>query len=325
MFARNLQIAGLVCMVAGLACAQEGKVSGPISGIVFDHTSRQLRPVLGIPGASLLGEPIALGLETSSAWVAPLQNAAFVAGSDGKLHWFRFDAGTAQEVPLWDGTPAPQAVVFSPSGTAAALVAGNRVQIVKGLPGSPVQAGGVDLPVNHEARPVVRRLTLAINDDASYLLFGAGGEVRLLGISGENRKLADTSGPAFVAFAPGKAGGAVVDTRGAGLVLFRDLEGAGNPETIAALDERIASTSGVTFSGDGKRVFLSNGSGRGVDVLDLTSSARSTVACACSPAGITRMGNLFRLNEPGAEPLWVFDPSAAEPRIVFVPPVARQD
>lgn len=310
-------------MAAGLACAQQGSVSGPVSGIVFDRASRELRPVLGIPGASLLGEPIPLGIEAATAWVAPLQNAAFVAGADGKLRWFRFDSGKASEIAFGE-VAAPQAVVFSPSGTVAALVNSKRAQIVKGLPDAPVVAGEVELPADHAARPVVRHLTLAVSDDAQYLVFGSGGTVRLLGRAGENRKLLDTAGPAFVAFAAGGSDAAVVDSRGAGVVLFRDLARAGNPETVAPLDERIASTSGVAFSADGRRVFLSTASGRGVDVLDLSSNARSTVECSCSPAGMTRMGNLFRLNEPGAEPLWVFDPGAAEPRIVFVPPAGTR-
>jgi hypothetical protein len=321
---RQWQIPGLVCMAAGLACAQQGTVAGPVSGLVFDRASRELRPVLGIPGASLMGEPIALGVDAAAAWVAPLQTAAFVAASDGKLHWFRFDAGKVSEVPLGEAAAVPQAVVFSPSGTAAALVNGNRAQIVKGLPNAPAIAGEVALPVDHVARPVVRRLTLAVNDDASYLLFGSGGTVNLLGMAGENRKLLDTAGPAFVAFAPGGSDAAVVDARGAGVMLFRDLAKAGNPETVAALDERIAATSGVAFSPDGRRMFLSIASGKGVDVLDLGTNARSKVECSCSPAGMTRMGNLFRLTEPGAEPLWLFDPAAAEPRIVFVPPAATR-
>jgi hypothetical protein len=31
------------------------------------------------------------------------------------------------------------------------------------------------------------------------------------------------------------------------------------------------------------------------------------------------MGGLFRLNELGTEPLWLLDPSQAEPKLVFVP------
>jgi hypothetical protein len=320
MSVRSWQLSGLVCIAAGVALAQQGSVAGPVSGMVFDRGARGLRPVLGIPGASLLGSPVALGVDVSAAWVAPLQNATFVAGADGKLHWFRFDAGKTTEAPLDDRAIAPQAVIFSPSGTAAVMVSGNHAQIMKGLPDAPALAGELDLPVEHAARPVVRHLTLAINDDASYLLFGSNGTIRLLGMSGENRKLLDTAGPAFVAFAAGGSDGAVVDARGSGVILFRELARAGNPETVAAVDERIASTSGVAFSADGRRVFLSTASGRGVDVLDLASKARSTVECACSPAGMTRMGNLYRLNDPGTEPLWMFDPGAAEPRIVFVPP-----
>ena len=213
MFVRNWKISIALCIAAGLAGAQQGNVAGPVSGMVFDRSSHQLRPVLGIPGASLLGDPVALGVEAASVWVAPLQNAAFVAGSDGRLHWFRFDAGTVLEVPLADGIAVPQAVAFSPSGTAAALVSGNHAQIFKGLPDHPAPGGGVELPADHATRPVVRRLTLAISDDASYLLYGSSGKIRLLGMSGENRQLMDTAGPAFVAFAPGGTDGAVVDTR----------------------------------------------------------------------------------------------------------------
>ena len=141
MSARNWQIPGLVCIAAGLAYAQQGNVAGPVSGIVFDRASRQLRPVLGIPGASLLGDPIVLEVEAASAWVAPLQTAAFVASSDGKLHWFRFDAGRASETPIGEGAAAPQAVIFSPSGTAAVLVSGNRAHVIKGLPDAPAAGG----------------------------------------------------------------------------------------------------------------------------------------------------------------------------------------
>jgi len=72
-------------------------------------------------------------------------------------------------------------------------------------------------------------------------------------------------------------------------------------------------------------VFLSTSSGRGVDVLDLAGNARSKVDCSCAPGGMTRMGNVFRLNDPGTEPFWVFDPNAAEPRIVFVPPARAKE
>ena len=35
--------------------------------------------------------------------------------------------------------------------------------------------------------------------------------------------------------------------------------------------------------------------------------------------GLSAMGSLFRLNDPGLEPLWLVDPAGAEPRMVFVP------
>jgi hypothetical protein len=318
MAAQSWKIMGAALIGAGMMWAQQGSLAGPVTGIVFDRSARALRPVLGIPGASVFGDPMDLGLGVETAWVAPLQNAAVVAGTDGALHWFRMDAGKAAEVPFAVRIAVPEAVVFSPSGFTAALVRGDTVQIVKGLPGAPAAAGEVNLQTGRAARPVVRRLALAISDDGSYLLYGGGGAVRLLSASGENRRLLATGGPALVAFAPGTSDGVVVDTRGAGVVLFRDLTKAGNPETVVGSDERIASAEGVAFSDDGRKLFLSTASGRGVDILDLASGARNAVDCACAPSGLIRMGSVYRLDEPGAGPLWLLDP-AAEPRIVFVP------
>ena len=42
------------------------------------------------------------------------------------------------------------------------------------------------------------------------------------------------------------------------------------------------------------------------------------------PAGLFPMGNLFRLTEPGAGPLWLLDAGGGNPKMVFVPAAAVQ-
>ena len=54
----------LVVVMGGLSLwAQEARLSGPISGLVFDRPSHSIRPIMGLPGAAYLGDPLVDGLE----------------------------------------------------------------------------------------------------------------------------------------------------------------------------------------------------------------------------------------------------------------------
>jgi hypothetical protein len=81
----------------------------------------------------------------------------------------------------------------------------------------------------------------------------------------------------------------------------------------------IPAPSSVAFSGDGRSLFLASTKARSVTAFDLQSGAQNTIACNCAPSNLIRMGNVFRLNELSREPLWLLDPAASAPRILFVP------
>jgi hypothetical protein len=102
-------------------------------------------------------------------------------------------------------------------------------------------------------------------------------------------------------------------------VLFRDLAGASVQSVLAVPDDSLASPAGVVFSADSHQLFVASASARSVLALNLDTGARSTFACNCAPAGLVAMGNMLRLNELEADPLWLFDYAADQPRIVFVP------
>lgn len=301
-------------LAAASVCAQQSRVAGPASGFVFDGAAHVLRPIRGIPGASLIGDPVDFGFDLTAAYVSPRQDSAVVAAADGSLHLFRLNSGTMAE-RSWNGLSAPERVVFSPSGTAAALYAAGRVQIVTGLPDAPAPVGTVDLGGGAPSGAG----SLALSDDGAFVLLAAGGSIRLLGTSGVNRGLMDAGAGALVAFAPGGYDAAVADSTGAGLVLFRDLAGAAERRLLAAPDDGIASPAGLAFSADGSKLFLASSAARSVAAFDLAAGTRGAIACDCSPAALVPMSNLYRLNELGPAPLWLLDAGAAEPRIVFVP------
>ena len=87
MSARIICAVFLICL-PGLVAAQTSQISGPVTGYTFDAAARGLRPILGIPGASLLGDPLNFGFEVASVAVAPHQDAAFVTAGDQTFHLF---------------------------------------------------------------------------------------------------------------------------------------------------------------------------------------------------------------------------------------------
>ena len=214
---------GLLILAGGLAFAQQGHIAGPVSGYVFDRAGRTLRPVVGVPGASVIGGPIDLGFPASNVWVAPRLDSAVAVAADGSLHFLRIDSGAAAELSFNGATIAPQSVVFSPSGSAAALFARNRATIITGLPDAPVTAGTIDLAAElarPSRLPSLHTVSSAVSDDGAYLLRASGGKVILYGTGGEHRTLADG---VEAAFAPGAHKAAIADPSGAGVVVFDDV------------------------------------------------------------------------------------------------------
>lgn len=318
---RTLRIFGLIACSAGWLAAQsdnaQSGITGPVTGYVFDGSARGLRPILGVPGASLFGSPVSLGFDATAAYVAPRQDAAFVVASDGSFHFFRLDAGTATEQSVDNLPGAPDRLVFSPAGTAAAIYIGGSIAVLKGLPDSPSVAGGIDLPSGAAFD------NLALSDDGSVLLVSASNAVRLYGSLADMGKLMDTAGSALLAFAAGGHDAAVADPAGAGVVLFHDLTGSGSPQALAPSDNTISAASALAFSADGKNLLLASSTGQTVTAFDLSAGARNAIACDCAPKSLARMGNLFRLNDLGADPVWLLDTRSSNPQILFVPALSQ--
>lgn len=310
MVTRLSWILGIVALAAPVLLAQEGRVGGPLSGFVFDRSTHALRPIQGIPGAATIGDPLDPGFEMMLVYVAPQQDSVLAVTADGFYHFFRITAGTVSQRIVEGLSSSPERVAYSPNGTAVALYAAGRVQMVKGLPDSPAIAGTLSLATRPNA--------LAISDDGAYLLSANEDSVRLLGTAGEDLKIMDAASGAMVAFAPASHDAAVNDSV-AGLLWFRDVAGSSQRTVLASGDDGVASPVGLAFSADTRKLFAASSTAQSVTSFDLKTGARTLIPCNCAPAGLTRMGSVFRLNDLSSEPLWLLDASAAEPRIVFVP------
>jgi DNA-binding beta-propeller fold protein YncE len=320
----TLRIGGIVLATCGMLAAQQGSLSGPVAGFVFDGPGRVLRPIQGVPGASLLGDAISFGIDVAGVYTSPRQDSAFVLGADQSLHLFQLKNGVPTEVSLGGVTGVPVRVIFSPSGTAAALVGSGSARILTGLPGTPTLTGSVKgewqimqaTTGAHSSHSWAS--SLALSDDGAYMLSVEQGSVRLLSVQGLNRHLMAAQASALVAFAAGGHDAAVMDSL-AGLTLIRDASGAAGMQVLAVPDDGLAGPAGLAFSTDKQTVYVASATAQSVVAFNLAAASRTAIGCACTPTTLAPMGNLFRLTELTGAPLWLFDGTASTPRTVFVP------
>ncbi len=309
----GLRYIGLRLGFAGALAAQQGTVTGPTSGLVFDQVAGVLRPVVGVPGAATLADGIALSYQVNWAVVAPRLDSAVVQAQDGSLHFLNLAGGGFSELTVAGITGVPRSVVFSPSGTAAALVYASEAEVLTGFPGAPVPARvmPLEVPVDTHVRTAVAPSPgqLALSDDGTVLLEAQGGTIRLAGTRGRSNLMAGV----MAAFAPGGHDAAVAD--GSGVTLVRDVDGSPQPTVLAA--QGVAQPVGLAFSADGTTVFAAGAAG--LVALATAGGPANPVACACTPVSLAAMGQLFLLNELAQGPLWLLDPGGSAPRTVFVP------
>jgi hypothetical protein len=320
-------------LLGGLVEAQsQGTVSGPVTGYVFDRSAGSLRPVLGLPGGSLLGTPIGFGLRATAAFVAPHLDSAVVVAVDKSVHLFRIQNGAVAELSVAGLNPVGPGslTAFSPSGSAVALYAAGSVQILSNLPDAPAIAGTIALgshvgPVagrNRQGVETAGPQALAVSDDGVALLVSIDQSIRLFASNADLGQLMGTAGSPVMAFAAGNHD-AAVDDPGSGLVVFHDLIGTGSSQVVMPSDQGSPAASALAFSADEKTIFLASFAGQTVTQLDLTAGALTSIPCNCAPTALARMGNVFRLTDLGNQPLWLLDAPEANPRVVFVPALVQ--
>ena len=291
---------GLIAL--GAAYGQAG-LQSPYSGYVFDESAHVLRAIQGIPGAALVGAPVDFGFPVTAAVVSPRLDSAIVLDANASPHIFKLNAGNAVEALAMDA-PAGAAIVYSPSGGVAALIADHSVQVIKGLPDNPV--AGTTVPLHGVSK------TIAISDDGAYLISSMRYTVELVGIGGDSRKLMDTAPGALAAFAPGSHDAAVIHAET--LSLIQDVAGAATQRDFPGMGQ----PSAIAYSADGRTVFTAGARAQKVAATSVDSGDTTQLDCGCSPSLLAGMGPLFRLTEFGGSPLWLLDATSA-PKLVFVP------
>ncbi len=260
---RSVSPAILVALAAASLApgAGAGGIGGLVSGVVYDEPSRCLRPVVGAPGASYLGEPMAQNLD--AVWPAPDGDQALVLVG-GAVWWLK---GLRNGTLEWQALPAlagkPELVAWALDSSAAAVHAAGRVMLV-----DPAGRTSASFSTKALGGPI---LSLAVT----------GGAV-LAGVDGVGLYWLHSGGPARLLARLAQPGPLVVTRSGRLLVADRArqeiLEVRNWPDSVEVLlfanaSAGVTEPAAMAVSADGKLLLVASSTGRKVAFFDLASGA----------------------------------------------------
>lgn len=309
----------LLLLAAGAAnrAASQNSPRVPVLGLAYDSSQSAIRPILGIPGAAVLGDAIDFGFPIVAAAISPRDNLALAVAHDQSTRVVQFQAGISSALKLDAAMASPSQIVFSPSGSAVILYqqASRKLQLVTGLPGNPSVA---DLSLSGVPDPAD---ATAVSDDGRLILLSSpdptAGQVWLLPTDGSPQLLPFPG--SRLSFRPNSQDVLTATTAG-DVYLVRDVTVSADYRQIYAGSGGTSNPVAVSFSPDGTLGYVAAASGI-LTVIDLASGASNTTDCRCVPAVLQPMStaSIFRISEISGASVILFEGSAATPRTWFVP------
>lgn len=315
-------LACLICLgiVSGSVQAQVPTLQGPILGFIPENDGTAIRPVIGIPGASLLGERLQFELKFRGAAISPKQDYAIATSTeDGHAVVIDLRSGAAAAVSL-----DADLVAISPTGSAAAVY-DHESRILR------VIAHVLDAPeIVHEfdaSQITGRAANIAISDE------GATALVRFVDEERSALWVLDASGaswpvlldqPSAAAFFPNSSDAVVADQAAHAAFVILDVRRAATTVPLISADEGMSGFTSLAVSENSQRVFLADSNSGNVAIVDLETRQTQLMSCQCQATGLYRLKGIsvFRLNEASREPVMVLDASGDEPNIRLIPPRA---
>ena len=325
------------CTIAsiGLALAAVGgfeawaQMSAPLVGLIDGENPSlgEIRPVLGVMGASSIQAPIQLPREISSVYLAPTggwalvqqdrrapevatfsgkQPVAALRGPDpasahlGLVVFKGSEPGAVQAIA--GGVPNPSLVSFSPLGRSAGLLASSAViQVLTGLDSTPRVAFEVDFQDPSGVKK------MAVSDDGQLLaVLTAAGQVYMLSNSMAPVLAYAASPTSGMAFLPNQSTAVIADAGNGTINLASVVTGAPVVRTVAA---GVSSSGGETMveaSLDGASDFVVETGSTSAWRVDLTAGS---VQSMILPAVATRLerlrdGESFVFSAEPGRPAW---------------------
>ena len=311
------EAAVLALLCGGLASGQH--VQGPVMGFVVDGS--QIRPILGVPGAAVVGAPLKTGGPLTVEAVSPAGNYVLVSRED--------------RVPaIWTPGSKPQTltdlpagtyrVALSPAGTAAAFYSqtDGRMRVISGLPDAPSAVSEIPLDSLEAALQ-----NFTVSDDGQLVLCAeaateAGSAAVVLGPSGKLNRI--TLPGAVSALNFGLRSHDAVIASGSTALLVRRVDAPGATTPLNA--SNAGAIGSAALASDGRHVLLAQPDSGKIAVVESDSGEAATIDCHCTLEGLTRINeNTYRLDSYDGSAIRILDTASTPARVLVVPVSSRSD
>lgn len=285
----------LLCLVALTLAAQETRLAGPVSGVLFDPQARALRPMMGVPGAGYLGDAIAANLDFAS--VSPNGKLAIAVGPDGVALLRGLGEGRPDQQML-EAAAVTRAAWSDDSSAVALWGDAGHLEVWTNL------ADSARLALAAELGPVV---AVAVAPGGRHAV-AAGADAILLADGSSVRRLLELEGPAALALAGGRL--FVADAARNQILALGNYAEASDAQLFANAARGVDDPVALAVSPDGKSLLVASRAARTLTAFDIATSGVSGVAeLDFDPVRLERFSaSLFALTSGGESgPLQILD------------------
>lgn len=302
------QLILLLCLAALTLSAQDTRLAGPVSGVLFDPQAHALRPVVGVLGAAYLGDALVADLDFAA--VSPDGKLAVVVQNERATVLRGLDTGRLEPAALETAAGVTRASWSADSSAVALWNGAGQLEVWTSLASAPSRAlaAVVEAPVAVAVAPEGRNAVAATGNGGIELL-AEGASRRLLTLE-RISALALAGGDLFVA-----------DAARNEILALRGYAEAGDAQLFANAARGVEDPSALGVSPDGRLLYVAGRSARSLTAFDLASSEiRGVAELDFEPTSVERFaGSLYRLTS-GANgvPVQVLD-SARALAVYFVP------
>jgi len=310
-----------VLIASGVGSPLTGQgFSSPVLGYQFDQSHGAMRLIVGIPGAALVGGILDVGVNLSGLAMASSQTFALgKAEESSEVLLLDLTQDPVSVRPVVDAAPAPDQMVLSPAGRAAALYYHDegRIRILRDLPRT--AAVHAELQLDWRTSSVV---TIGISDEGVVLVSvkESDGESIFALTERGTRFLFKMGHASAVTFIKDSNDALVTDFKNNQVLLFRDVAGSGQTFMLAGPQDGVAQPVAIAVSHSSQRALVMNADSGNILFLSLNGDKPLQFSCECRAVGFHLKGDsLFQLISPSETLLVVLDASGEVPRTYLVP------
>jgi hypothetical protein len=310
---------GVVQSVTGQSSTvPTASAKGPQLGYLWLDADRTLRPILGVAGASQIGQSLVPAGTYVGAVSAAAANIAVLQDSDGSFDLMSLPSGSPAALAV--KLPSGASMRLSPSATSALLYTpgSNAATLITNLRSTP-QSQSLKL-----AGPIVDSAVSDSGTVAAEYTQGSSLSLSVIPASGHAVPVASVGAAGGLSFLSGGDDLLFADGAANSATLVRSASSA-PASSLVQTGSLLKSPTALGVSGNGRWALVVNNSVNSATQtlarIDLTTLTTVSVSCTCKPteAAVLTDEGAFRVTNVKSGANWIVDASASSPRTLFIP------